>query len=137
MLQILSFLNFIFVFTPFLHVKLLVRLQSQSRHFYTLVLGNLVLSGCENFTFGQNNLAECSSMLTMLIFNCGSHLTQGAWFHVCSGTWNYQHLFIPMEKLVKVCTILRGLSVKSCGSNAQSCSFEHNLLSENAFQICS
>lgn len=57
-LQILLFFNFIFVFTSSLHVKLLVKLQSQSGHFYTLVLANPVLFGCENFTFGQNNLAE-------------------------------------------------------------------------------
>lgn len=114
-----------------------MKLQRQPGHFYTLVLANLVLFGCENFTFGQNNLAEFSSIFTVLIFNCGINLTQGTWFHVCSGTWNYQHLFIPVEKLVKVCTVLHGLSVKSCGGNAQNCNFEHSLLSENASQICS
>lgn len=56
-LQIRLFFNFIFVFIPFLHVKLLVKLWSQSGHFYILMLANLVLFGCENFTFRQNNLA--------------------------------------------------------------------------------
>lgn len=118
-------------------LNLLVKLQSQSGHFYILVLANLVLFGCENFTFGQSNSAEFSSILTVFIFNCGSNLTRGAWFRVCSGTRTHQHLFILTEKLVKVCTILHGLSVKSYRSNAQNCNFEHDLLSENASQICS
>lgn len=82
--------------------------------------------------FGQNNLAEFSSVFPVLIFNCGINHTQGAWFHVCFETWNDQHLFIPMEKFVEVCTLLHGLSVKSCGGNAQNYKFEHSLLSDNA-----
>lgn len=39
---------------------------------------------------------------------------------------------IPMEKFVEVCTLLHGLSVKSCGGNAQNYKFEHSLLSDNA-----
>lgn len=102
------FLFFIFVFTPFLHVKPLVRLQSQSGHFYALVLANLVLFGCENFIFGQNNLAELSSMLTVLIFSCGSNLTQRHGFMSALGPGNISTCLYLWKNLLKSAPFFMG-----------------------------